>query len=190
MPKMTKNPYQQAFEQSQVDLANAIKERDEWTIEVARLQQVVKSLASMVEKSPKVTAIADEADEVGLQDVVHSCVRSCPTPLSATDVRDRLLATGYGLSRYSNPLAVIHGALKRLAQANRIQETSGGKYQVSYFWEALASGSAASQRSPHSVPEAMFRKTPEQRKTVGQHMAERGAEEFKPKLGKTVMPKN
>jgi hypothetical protein len=63
-------------------------------------------------------------DEVGLTEACSSMVRSSSVPLTAVDVRDRLLASNYTLSGYVNALATIHVTLDRLAAAGRLHVDS------------------------------------------------------------------
>ena len=122
--------YKKAMEEAQAELAAAIHERDYWTLEIARLQQLVKSLAVMTVKTSKAaTAAQSQTDEVGLQEVVLTCVRSSDKPLSAIDVRNQLRSISYDLTKYLNELAVIHGALKRLSASGQITDVGDGTYK-------------------------------------------------------------
>ena len=128
---MTRDAYMDAFEKAQSDLSEAFKQRDYWTLEVAKLEQLVKSLAAVSAPAGRAEQIAEQRDEIGVQDVVFTCIRQFGERLSATDVRDRLNLMGYDLTRYSNPLAVIHSAIKRLSDGKFIEDAVGdGKYSV------------------------------------------------------------
>ena len=119
---MTKGTFQQALKEAQADLGEAIQQLDYWTMEVAKLQTLVKALAakSSDEQAP---------DEVGIQDVVFACIRTSYLAPTAKDVRDMIVERDlYDLGRYSNPLAVIHGAIKRLEKAEKIKSVGDGKY--------------------------------------------------------------
>ncbi len=130
--------YKKALEEAQKELAEAIKERDYWTIEVARLQQLVKSLAVMTVRTDKAAIAAQEQpDEVGLQEVVLTCVRASNTRVTAIDIRNQLQSVGYDLAKYANPLAVIHGALKRLSASGQIRDYRDGTYQRSFLYDTL-----------------------------------------------------
>jgi hypothetical protein len=136
------NVYKDALNKANQDLAEAISNRDRWTFEVARLQQLVASLTAMTATSntnPGVDALKAVMSEVGLQEIILTCVRnSCPTPLSATEVRNQIRLGGLAdLSKYANPLAVIHGALKRLVAQHKIREVPEGKYRMPVIYEGL-----------------------------------------------------
>jgi hypothetical protein len=117
---MTINSYKNALIQAQADLEHAANKRDEWVMEVARLEQLVKSLEAMCERGKDSTK---KPEEIGIQELVFTCVRMSPKPVTAKDVKRQIEAIGYDLGKYSNPLAVIHGALNRLADSDRITRT-------------------------------------------------------------------
>jgi hypothetical protein len=125
---VTRDAYRLAFEQASAELANAVEERDKWTLEVARLEQLVNSLSAMQKREVR-GALARRVEEVGFQELVFTCVRQSPDGMSAVDVRDTFKKIGYDLGKFSNPLAVIHGALKRLVKADKIDEIESGKYR-------------------------------------------------------------
>ena len=53
-------------------------------------------------------------------------------------VRDRLLAIGFDLSKYSSELAAIHTVLKRLNEAGELRFLVGGPKQGAYLWNRPA----------------------------------------------------
>jgi hypothetical protein len=101
------------------------------------LQQLVKSLAASVEKRP--FDVKDERKPLSLNalvgvrftDIVHSIVNNSEHEgVSASDVKKKLQEKGYDLSDYSNPVALIHQTLKRLAKDGRIERREDGKYEM------------------------------------------------------------
>ena len=136
---MTSDVYKKALGKANQDFMDAIRKRDYWTMEVARLQNVIKSLTAMTEKGILRIDVPEETPEVGLQEIVFTCVRNaCPEPISPMDVRDMIRMGGLAdLSRYANPLAVIHGALKRLVTQRKIREGYEGTYRMPAAFEGL-----------------------------------------------------
>ena len=57
-------------------------------------------------------------------------------------VRDRLLAIGFDLSKYSSELAAIHTVLKRLNEAGELRFLVGGPKQGAYLWNRPATVTA------------------------------------------------
>jgi hypothetical protein len=117
--------YTDALNAAREELLSAIRHRDHWTMEVVRLQQLVKSLAITTARNHFHQA---QADIVGFQEIVLTTVRMASVPVSAMDIRNNLALAGYDLSRYSNPLAVIYSALKRLTRSRQLYEFEPGRY--------------------------------------------------------------
>ena len=127
---MSKDAYKVALDEAEADLSNALQERDKWTLEVARCEQLVNSLSAMLENSRGFRGrVARGLDEVGIQELIFTCIRQSSKAMNAVDVREMLKAIGYDLGKFSNPLAVIHGALKRLVKADKIDEPTPGQYK-------------------------------------------------------------
>jgi len=69
----------------------------------------------------------------GLTDACRIVLRS-GLPMTAMDVRDRLRAIGFDLSKYSSDLAAIHTVLKRLNESGELRLLAGGTKQGGYLW--------------------------------------------------------
>jgi len=117
--------YKQALLETEKELAAAIRTRDTWTIEVARLQQLARSLSLMVAKTHK---LEESAELVGVQETVLSLVRAANRPVAPMEVRDQLINIGFDLTRYRQPMAVIHSALRRLLIAGFLYEPERGRF--------------------------------------------------------------
>jgi hypothetical protein len=120
---MTTDAYEQALNKAKADLISAIRNRDHWTMEIVRLQNVVSALSQMSAKHSR--DATDSADEIGLQEVVYTCIRMSKIPITPTRIKSELESVGYDLKKYSNAMAVIHSALKRLKDAGKVRETDG-----------------------------------------------------------------
>ncbi len=66
----------------------------------------------------------------GLTDGCRVVLKGAGHPMTPVEVRDRLEAIGFDLSRYSSSLAAIHTVLKRLKEAKelRLVELATGKF--------------------------------------------------------------
>jgi hypothetical protein len=71
----------------------------------------------------------------GLTDACRTVLRNAGHPMTPLEVRERLGAIGFDLSKYSNSLAAIHTVLKRLGEAGEIRflELDTGKF--AYEWQ-------------------------------------------------------
>jgi hypothetical protein len=78
---------------------------------------------------------------MGLTDACRLIVRGAGLPVTPTEIRDRLHAFGFDLSKYSNELAAIHTILKRLNEAGELRFVAKGAAKPAYIWN----------RPPHAV---------------------------------------
>jgi hypothetical protein len=93
--------------------------------QIAQQELILSSLAPLVEdvkaelqENLFVEGVADGR----LTDAVFLVLTATPSYRSARGVRDALDWSGYDLKQHKNPLASIHGVLKRLVEAGRIEE--------------------------------------------------------------------
>jgi hypothetical protein len=114
-------------------IAHLEKERDARQIEVdnlnvhiAQLELVLSTLGPLVEDvrlELQEQLFVEGLTDLKLADACRAIVKAGPAYRTARGVRDVLEASGYDLSQHKNPLASIHGVLKRLAEAGEIEET-------------------------------------------------------------------
>lgn len=135
---MASDAYKQALLKAKADLIAAIKQREHWNLEVARLDQLVKALSAEVGESRTLGAMVEALQTgVSLNDLVLSVVNNSEQAVSPLRVRSLLQFYGYDMTRYSNPMAMIHQTLKRLAEQGKIQDIKNGTYKRSALYEAL-----------------------------------------------------
>ncbi|SRR6266567_4268553 len=123
---MTSANLKAALEEARQQLANAVQELHKWNFEVYRLQGLVKTLAANVHDAEKAEAIQQWMQyQMTVTDAIESIINNSSSALAPSDVKDNLLFYGYDINRYSNPAALVHQTLKRLADAGRIKEFRG-----------------------------------------------------------------
>jgi len=90
---------------------------------LAELAQTIGTLNRLLGLTPTVP--------LGLTDAVRLVVRGAGGPVTPIDVRDRLHAIGFDLSKYANELAAVHTILKRLNQSGELRfiPRAPGKHQ-------------------------------------------------------------
>jgi hypothetical protein len=97
-------------------------------------------------------------------------------PLSAIEIRSKLTDLGFNLDQFSNPLASIHTALTRMGETNELTLVEKGdekkKFMPGPEMKSIPETTGALV-DPLTGLETPLDKV---RKTVGQMMAERGAE--------------
>jgi hypothetical protein len=84
----------------------------------AQLETMIEGLTPLCEtgqSAPDSYRLLDFIASVGLQEAIESVIyANSPNPLEPTQVRDGLERAGVNTKGYSNPMATIHRALKRL----------------------------------------------------------------------------
>ena len=135
---MSKQTYEQSLEQARGELANAVRERDRWSLEILRLQSLVKALAATSRKDERIDQMnAELQNYVELPAAIEALVKRSPMPITPLQVRDSLMSYGYDIGRYANPMAMIHQTLKRLSADRRIKALPGGQYTRTALYAAL-----------------------------------------------------
>jgi len=151
---MTSDNYKDALQQAKTDIEVAIRNRDYWTLQIVRLEQLIKSLSQMVATTEKARAKFDALEKaLGFTETVNTIIRNSHTPMSAINVRDKLLEMGYDLAYYSNPLGFIHTVLGRLEKQNQIRQTESGLYvSRNSLYEALLALGIPDAKVPPAPP--------------------------------------
>jgi hypothetical protein len=114
-------------------LAAAIKEyealgeqRRDVDKRLAQLAQTIGTLSRLLGLTPTVP--------MGLTDAIRLVVRGAGVPMTPIDVRDRLHAIGFDVSKYANDLAAVHTILKRLNQAGELRFVPRAPGKHEYTW--------------------------------------------------------
>jgi hypothetical protein len=135
---MTTQDYRKQLEQARQALAQAVRKRDDWQLEILRLQQIVNALAVSADSAEiQERANAEWQVYIELAQAIEALVNNSTSPLTPIQVRDHLLFYGYNIGRYSNPMAMIHQTLKRLATDGRIRMLRGGVFTRTEMYESL-----------------------------------------------------
>jgi hypothetical protein len=109
---MTQIDYLSLYDNAKSELARLQNERTELEKQITALTKTISAIA------PLVGAGAPEAAPVGLTDAIRSILARAEGPLSASEIRDRLVEMGLDMAAYSNPLATIHTVLRRLTDSD------------------------------------------------------------------------
>jgi hypothetical protein len=132
---MTMDDYRRA-------LATAIREyealgqqRQDLDQRIAEVAQTIGTLSRLCGLIPTVP--------LGLTDACRLVIRGAGVPVTPTDVRQRLQAIGFDLTKYANDLAAIHTILKRLNESGELRLIPRGSEpgRPAYIW----------QHGPHAV---------------------------------------
>jgi hypothetical protein len=90
---------------------------------LSELSESINSLSRLCGLTPNVP--------VGLTDACRLVLRNGGLPLTPVEIRDRLAAFGFDMTKYANDLSAIHTVLKRLNHAGEIARASG---KAAYVW--------------------------------------------------------
>lgn len=96
-----------------------------------RLAEVAQTIGTLSRLCGLVSTVP-----LGLTDACRLVVRGAGVPVTPMDVRDRIKAIGFDLSKYSNDLAAIHTILKRLNEAGELRFITRGAEtgKHAYIW--------------------------------------------------------
>ena len=121
------------------DMAEERREREielqDLNLEIMQLEQLLSSLAPLVAEEPSDSTIrAEGVADLELADAIREVLRQSDQYRTPRGVRDSLRVSGYDLEQHPNPLAAIHGVLKRLTANGEIDQlnTKGKTY---YRWK-------------------------------------------------------
>lgn len=113
---------------------------DETKSEIVQLEQLLNAAAPFVSAAKiKVftVPIVDDVKNLSLTEAVRKVLKQSKEYRTARGVRDSLQASGYDLKgQHNNPLASIHGVLKRLSDSGEVEQAEiNGKTR--FRWKGL-----------------------------------------------------
>jgi hypothetical protein len=123
---MVEYDYQAALQAARQELGQLIQQREVISIRIMQLERTVQGLATLAGQ----TQIAQQSFRMDLTDAIVIALRNAAQPMSAVEIRDMLVAMGVQFARFSNPMAALHNALRRLLQKGLIIEFTGGRWSI------------------------------------------------------------
>jgi hypothetical protein len=112
------NPYQDALWKAYEEIQDIKRQEADLAIRKNKLRKTVDALYPIVYPST-----AEDINSLSLADAIRMIVKNCDKPVAAKEVRNRLFDLGYDLSKYSNPLASIWTAAKRMIDSEELALT-------------------------------------------------------------------
>ena len=122
---MTAEDYRRALETAVREYEDLGQRRQAIDGRLAEIAQTIGTLSRLCGLVPTVP--------MGLTDACRLVTRG-GEPMTPADVRDRLLAIGFDLSKYSNDLAAIHTILKRLNGSGELRFLPRASGKHAYIW--------------------------------------------------------
>jgi hypothetical protein len=119
---MTHEDYRRALEAATREYEELGAKRQALDQRLAELAQTIGTLSKLIGLTPTVP--------IGLTDAVRLIMRG-GVPMTPIEVRDRLHAIGFDVSKYVNDLAAVHTILKRLNESGELRfiPRAPGKHQ-------------------------------------------------------------
>jgi hypothetical protein len=152
---MTNQDYRRALETAIREYEALGQQRQGIDKRLAEVMQTIGTLSRLCGLVPTVP--------IGLTDACRMVMRGAGVPVTPADVRQRLHAIGFDLSKYTNDLAAIHTILKRLNGSGELRFIPRGNDpgKHAYTWNhgpqvvALGADIAAFMRDANLEREAM-----------------------------------
>ena len=150
---MTTDDYRRALEAAVREYEALGVQRRAIDQRLAELAQTIGTLSKLLGLTPTVP--------MGLTDAIRLVMRGVGIPMTPMEVRDRLRAIGFDVSKYANDLAAVHTILKRLNESGQLRFVPGGAGRPQYIWNlgtsvvALGPDIVAFMRDQRSERDAM-----------------------------------
>jgi len=142
---MTAKEYRGALDQAIAEYERLGEERRRIDDRLAQLTQTIGTLSRLIGLEPTIP--------FGLTDACRLVYRNAGIPLSPTDVRERLRASGLDLSNYSNEMAAIHTVLRRLNVSGELRAMAVPGKQI-YAWRTPTAAYAISPALAEHIRES------------------------------------
>jgi hypothetical protein len=120
---MEPGEYENALVAAGNEIQELLKTRAEIDERINQLKRTMDALAALLTPSTSKRAAEGpslDISDAGISDAIRQLLNEARTPLTPTEIRDKLMVRGVGLANYVNPLAVIHNTLKRLERQGEL----------------------------------------------------------------------
>ena len=132
--------YHRTLYKAQQDLARLLVKRQQLDQKIARRHAVVTNLqnlcAEMNQKTfdQRVDRVIKKDLKTGITQSARVILEETFFPMTPSELLRSIEARKYNLTRYANPLAVIHTVLKRLLQSGEVREVLQPDDKKAYQW--------------------------------------------------------
>jgi len=123
---MTHEDYRRALESAIREYEELGARRQAIDKRLAELAQTIGTLSQLLGLTPTVP--------LGLTEAIRLVMRGAGVPMTPIEVRDRLQAIGFDVSKYVNDLAAVHTILKRLNESGELRFVARGPGKHQYTW--------------------------------------------------------
>jgi hypothetical protein len=130
-----KNEYKRALDAAVREYEKVSAEHSVLDARLAQLKQSIATLTKLCGYEPTMA--------LGLTEACRMVLRNADQPLTALEVRGRLIAAGFDMERYSNAMASIHTVVKRMHEAGEVTErqlVEGARARAAYLYDVHVLG--------------------------------------------------
>lgn len=160
---MTTEHYKKALESAIKEFETLGEQRRAIDKRLSEVSESINSLSRLCGLMPNVS--------MGLTDGCRLVLRNGGLPMTPIEIRDRLAAFGFDMTKYANDLSAIHTVLKRLNQAGEIKFSARAPGKPAYVWnhESAAMMTIATHGTDlkHFISSAVSSYTPAPRRKRG-----------------------
>ncbi len=151
--------YQEMLTKLKAEVAELLRQRQTIDERLAGLKQAVDGLSVLIQqtsasKSDESGAGIEARSSLGLTDSIRDILGSAGIPLSATEMRDRLVSERrFKPDEYSNFLTIIHNTMRRLVMSHDVGfvQIGGKTFYLNIPHTAPATRSDTRQRTPAEI---------------------------------------
>lgn len=114
---MGKKEFIIALQTAREQLAEKLRQRDTLNMQILQLEKTVRDLSMLVAQNQ----LAEQPEStLSMRDAIITILRSTNEPMNTVEIRNALLAAGFNVSAFTNHMAAIHNALRRMHQAGDV----------------------------------------------------------------------
>jgi hypothetical protein len=121
---LTQGPFYDALWSAYGELQEIKKQEHDLAVRKAQLTKTVNALY------PLVFSDMPEINTLSLPNAIRLVISGAERPLSAGDMKTKLEDLGFDLTKFDNPLANIHTAMKRMAESDELVYVDGDRKRV------------------------------------------------------------
>jgi hypothetical protein len=137
---MAHQNYRKALYQAKQELAHELVERQKSDQKVARLQSLITQLQDLCAQQNQkgfwssIERVVTADLKRGITETIRVLLKERSLPMTATELKAGIVARKYDLSRFQNPLAVIHTVLNRLVKSGEVKVIPQKYGKKAYQW--------------------------------------------------------
>jgi hypothetical protein len=136
--------YRRTLYEAKQDLASHLVKRQKLDQKIARLNAVVTNLQTLCSEmdrksfDQRVDRVVKKDLKAGITQSARVILQETFFPVTPSELLKSIEARKYNLTRYVNPLAVVHTVLKRLLQGGEVRMVLQADGRKAYQWVTTA----------------------------------------------------